>query len=124
MKRFSAALLALVLVTAAVSVVCFADQIAVPKTEAIFPGVTQVTYVGETFVFTTTVKLSARFECIAANQIRIQVRTYLGPRQEMELAPGPALRIYWEGQDETLYDGTPPEEWTGIVLTEGGLTEK
>jgi hypothetical protein len=101
-----------------------AQQLPVPKTEAVFPGVTSVSYAGETFVFTTTVKLSAKFEWIGGNQIRIQVRTNTTPREGMELVPGQALRIYWEGEGETLYDGTPPSEWIGIVLTEGGLTEK
>jgi len=124
MKKLSAVVFFFVLVAAIGSSVCMAQQLPAPKTEAVFPGVTSVLYAGETFVFTTTVKLSAKFEWIGGNQIRIQVRTSSTPRQGMELAPGQALRIYWEDEDETLYDGTPPSEWSGIVLTEGGFTEK
>lgn len=124
MKTFSAVLFALVLVIAATSAVCVAQHLLVPTTVAVFPGTTEVDYAGETFIFTTTVKLSAKFEWIGGNQVRIQVKTNPGPHEGMELAPGQTLRIYWEGQDEILYDGTPPGEWTGIVLTEGGLTEK
>jgi hypothetical protein len=121
MRKFSAVL---VVVALAVAVAAFAEQLPVPKTEAVFPGVTRVSYVGQTFVFTTTVKLSARFEVISDNQIQIKVRTNLVPRDMGALAPGEMLKIYWEDGDQILFDGTPPEEWIGIVLTEGGLTEK
>jgi len=121
MRKLSAVL---VVVALAVAVAAFADQLPVPKTEAVFPGITRVNYVGETFVFTTTVKLSARFEVISDNQIRIKVKTSLTPREMGALAPSDMLKIYWEDGDQTLFDGTPPDEWTGIVLTEGGLTEK
>ena len=121
MRKLSAVLFVVGLV---VAVATYAEQLPVPKTEAVFPGVTRVQYVGQTFVFTTTVKLSAKFEVISDNQIQIKVKTALTPREMTALAPGEMLRIYWEDGDETLFDGTPPEEWTGFVLTEGGLTEK
>ncbi len=121
MRKLSAVFIVLAL---AVAVAAFAEQLPVPKTEAVFPGITRVSYVGETFVFTTTVRLSAKFEVISDNQIQIQIKTALTPREMGALAPGEMLRIYWEDGDQTLFDGTPPEEWTGVVLTEGGLTEK
>ena len=121
MKRLSAVLLIVGLV---VAMAAYAEQLPVPKTEAVFPGITRVQYVGETFVFTTTVRLSAKFEVISDNQIQIKIKTALSPREMAALAPGEMLRIYWEDGDQTLYDGTPPEEWIGVVLTEGGLTEK
>ncbi len=122
MKHLSVVVLALVLVFA---VVCIAEQLPVPKTEAVLPGVTRVMYANQTFVITTTVKLTARFECVNFDQIQIKVRTNLTPREGMALAPGQMLRIYWQDGDETIYDGMPPDgEWTGLVQTEGGLTEK
>jgi len=121
MRKLSAVLFVVGLV---VAMAAYAEQLPVPKTEAVFPGVTRVQYVGETFVFTTTVKLSARFEVVSDNQIQIKVRTALTPREMTALAPGEMLRIYWEYGDQTLFDGAPPDEWTGYVLTEGGLTEK
>jgi hypothetical protein len=121
MRKFSAVL---VVLAVAVAVAAFAEQLPVPKTEAIFPGIARVSYVGETFVFTTTVKLSAKFEVISDNQIQIKIRTNTTPREMGALAPSEMLRIYWEDGDQILFDGTPPDEWTGIVLTEGGLTEK
>jgi len=124
MKKLWAVLFVFVVVAAIGSSVCMAQQLPAPKTEAVFPGITTILYADETFVFTTTVKLSARFEWIGGNQIRILVRTTTTPREGMQLAPGQALRIYWEDEDEVLYDGTPPTEWSGIVLTEGGFTEK
>ena len=121
MRKLSAVLFIVGLV---VAMAAYAEQLPVPKTEAIFPGITRVNYVGETFVFTTTVKLSAKFEVISDNQIQIKVKTAMSPRDMMALAPGEMLRIYWEDGDQILFDGTPPEEWIGVVLTEGGLTEK
>jgi hypothetical protein len=121
MRKLSAVLF---VVGLALAVAAVAEQLPVPKTEAIFPGVTRVSYVGETFVFTTTVKLSAKFEVLSDNQIQIKVKTVLSAREMASLAPGEMLRIYWEDGDQTLFEGTPPEEWIGIVLTEGGLTEK
>lgn len=126
MKRASAVLFILALVLTATSTVCMAQQLPVPTIVAVFPGLTEVPYAGETFIFTSTVKLSAKFEWIGGDQIRIQVRTSAGSVASgpMELAPGPVLKICWEGHDDCLYNGTPPAEWTGIVRTEGGFTEK
>jgi hypothetical protein len=122
MRKLSAVLLAVGLV---ITVAAVAEQLPVPKTEAVFPGVTKVLYAGETFVFTTTIKLSAKFEAVSPNRIQIKIKTTLTLRDGPALAPGDMLRIYWEDGDETLYDGTVPDsEWTGFVLTEGGLTEK
>jgi ABC-type glycerol-3-phosphate transport system substrate-binding protein len=122
MRKLSAVLLAVGLV---ISVAAVAEQLPAPKTEAIFPGVTKVLYAGETFVFTTTVKLSAKFEAAYPDRIQIKVKTSATLRDGMALAPGDMVRIYWEDGDETLYNGMPPEnEWIGMVLTEGGLTEK
>jgi hypothetical protein len=126
MKRALAVLFVLALLVTAAPAICTAQQLPVPTTVAVFPGVTEVPYAGQVFIITTTVKLSAKFEWIGGNEIRIQVRTNLGSTgsSPMELAPGPVLKICWEGHDDCLFDGTPPPEWTGIVRTEGGFTEK
>jgi hypothetical protein len=122
MRKLSTVLVAVVLVLAVVAV---AEQLPIPKTEAVFPGVTRVVYAGQTFVFTTTVKLSAKFEVLNDREIQIKIRTAATLRDNSALAPAEMLKIYWQDGDETLYDGTPPDgEWTGMVLTEGGLTEK
>ena len=102
-----------------------ADQLLVPKTVAVYPGVTRVLYAGQTFRFTTTERLSVRFEPVGMSEIQIRVKPTVTSRQTMSLTSGTTLQIYWEEGDETLYDGTPPDgEWSGLVLTEGGLTEK
>lgn len=110
--------------TTLASAVCVGQELPVPTIVAIFPGVTRVPYAHQTFVFTTTVRLSARFEWIGGNEIRLRVRTASGSTGPTALAPGGVLRICLEGSDECLYDGTPPPEWTGVVPTEGGFTEK
>ena len=126
MKRALAVLFVLALVVTATSTLCVAQQLPVPTTIAVFPGITEFEYAGETFIFTTTVKLSAKFEWIGGNEIRIQIRTNPGAAASgsMELVPGPTLKICWEGHDDCIYDGVPPGEWSGIVRTEGGFTEK
>jgi hypothetical protein len=102
-----------------------ADQLLVPKTVTVYPGVTRVLYAGQTFRFTTTERLSVRFEPVGMSEIQIRVKPTVTSRQKMSLTSGTTLQIYWEEGDETLYDGTPPDgEWSGLVLTEGGLTEK
>lgn len=124
MRRCILSLLAIAAALALIPNLSPADQLPVPITEAVFPGVTRINYANQTFVFTTTVKLSAHFEYLLPGEIHMKVKL-AGTRDGMALAPGQMLRIYWENGDETLYDGTPPDgEWTGIVLTEGGMTEK
>lgn len=125
MRRFAVAILAVALVTLWGSMPCVADQLPAPKTESVFPGITKICYANETFVFTTTVKLSATFEYLPSNEVRIRVRTNIAVHEGMSLAPGQMMRIYWEDGDELLYDGLPPDgEWIGLVQTEGGFTEK
>ena len=124
MRRFVLASLALVLLLP-LAAPCFGQALPAPKTEAIFPGVTRINYAGQVFVFTTTVRLSATFLSVGFDRIQIQVKTNYTLAEGMSLAPGQMVRIYWEEGDENLYDGDPPENgWMGLVLTEGGLTEK
>lgn len=126
MRPVSQSLLALLLVvTLVIPGVLIAQQLPVQKTVAVFPGVTSIDYAGQTFVITTPVKLSAKFETISWTEIRITVKTGPSHRSGVSPAPGQTLQIYWEEGDEILFEGDPPaDEWTGIVLTEGGFTEK
>jgi hypothetical protein len=58
------------------------------------------------------------------NIIQLKVKAS-NPSTEGAMAPMQTVRIYWENGDEVVYDDVPPtSEWTGQVLTEGGLTEK
>jgi hypothetical protein len=127
MRPVSKYLLALLLVVTLVTPgILIAQQLPVPKTVAVFPGVTDVDYAGQTFIITTPVKLSVKFETISWTEIRITVKT--GPSHRSGPSPAPTqqiLQIYWEDGDEIIYEGEPPsEEWIGIVLSEGGFTEK
>ncbi len=101
-----------------------AQQLPVPRTEAVYPGITTVTYAGNSFTFNTTVRLTVKFDWVVPNIIQIKVKAS-NPSMEGAMAPMQTLRIYWEEGDEVVYDDVPPtSEWTGQVLTEGGLTEK
>jgi hypothetical protein len=125
MRRFAAALFAVLLLIPAAYLPCLGDQLPAPKTESVFPGTARIYYANQTFVFTTTVKLSATFEYALPGVIHIRVKTSAQPSGGPSLASGQTLSIYWENGDETLYDGAPPDgEWTGGVQTEGGMTEK
>jgi hypothetical protein len=122
MKRFSAGLMVLVLLVAAV---CVADQLPIPITEKIAPGTAEVVYAGNTFVFTTSVKLTAKFQFFLPNRIEIRVSSQYTGTEGPDPVSSATVSIYWQDGDETLYNGAPPtSEWTGLVLTEGGLTEK
>jgi hypothetical protein len=104
-----------------------AQQLPMPMQKSILPGVTHVDYAGQTFVFTTAVKLTAKFEAAFPNEIRITIKTAPSHRSGGSLAPSgtPVLRIYWLEGDEVVFEGDPPEDpWSDIILTEGGFTEK
>ena len=126
MRPVTRSLLALLLVaTLVIPGVLVAQQLPVPKTVAVFPGVMDVDYAEQTFVITSPVKLSIKFETISWTEIRITIKTGPSHRMGVSAAPGQTLKIYWEEGDEVIFEGDPPsEEWTGIVLTEGGFTEK
>ena len=124
MRVVTGTIFALMLVVALVSPGLMAQQLPMPLQKIIYPGATTVEYAGETLVFTTSVALVANFHFISVNEIEVIVRTHSGGRATTN-APGNMLRIYWQDEDRFIYDGEPPEdEWTGILLTEGGFTEK
>jgi len=125
MRVVTGTILALMLVVALVSPgLLTAQQLPLPVQKIIYPGVTTVEYASETLVFTTSVPLVAGFKFISSNEIEVTVRTHTSGRPGSN-APGNILRIYWQDEDRFIYDGEPPEdEWSGILLTEGGFTEK
>jgi hypothetical protein len=127
MRGFTRACFAVLLVTVlALPGLSVAEQIPMPVQKVILPGVTTVNYAAQTFVFTSAIKLTAKFEAAFPNEIRITIKTAPSHRSAA-LAPGgqALLRIYWLDGDEVLFEGDPPEDpWSDIILTEGGFTEK
>jgi hypothetical protein len=125
MRVVTGTILALMLVVALVSPgFLMAQQLPMPLQKTIYPGITTVEYASQTLVFTTSVTLLAKFQFVSANEIEVSIRTHTGGRAAAN-APGSMLRIYWQDEDLDIYDGEPPDdEWTGILLTEGGFTEK
>ncbi|UCG50654.1 MAG: hypothetical protein JSW58_10630 [Candidatus Latescibacterota bacterium] len=125
MRVFPRILLAFVLAVVLASPgALMAQQLPLPMQKAIPQGITTVEYAQQTLVFTTSVPLIANFQFISENEIEVRVRTRSSGQQGGN-APGNILRIWWEEGDEFIYDGEPPEEeWSGILLTEGGFTEK
>ena len=125
MRAVTGTIFALMLVVALVSPgFLMAQQLPMPMQKIIYPGATTVEYASETLVFTTSVPLLAKFQFVSVNEIEVSVRTHTGGRAGTN-APGNMLRIYWQDEDRIIYEGEPPEEeWAGILLTEGGFTEK
>jgi len=117
-------LLAIALLLVVAPIPSQGDRIPVPVTEAVFPPSARLMYAGESFVFNTTVKLSVTFEFRLPNEIHLKVRVGV-PLQTLSSTVVQNVQIYWEEGNEDLYNGIPPEgEWTGVILTEGGMTEK
>lgn len=106
-----------------------ARQLAFPKDTTVLPGVTTLTYAGETLTFTTAVALQVKFRMPAAGQVEVMFRQHPNwaawPAPPGAAPPAEELNIFWDDFGEDVFDGDAPDpDWGGIVLTEGGWTEK
>jgi hypothetical protein len=114
-----------VLATILVPLTLFADQLPIPLDKKLSPGVTDVTYAGQTLRFSTPVPLVIRFEPQTITQIKLTVRAYGSPAGGAQGVSGGQLSIYWQNWDTDVYSGPPPSaDWEGILNTESGFTEK
>jgi hypothetical protein len=124
MQRYAKALIALLVVCSLVlPSALLSQQLAVPVNKSILPGVTNIEYAGQTLVFTSSVALRVKLQMVSLKEIELTVLSRPGEAQGAP-AQGGGLQIWWENWDEELYDGEPPDSWTGILNTEGGWTEK
>jgi len=103
-----------------------AGQLAVPMEKKILPGSpVVVTYAGQNLRFSTPTAIVIRLEPLTETQIRLTVRPYGSAGGAQGASSQNDLIIYWEDFGTNVYTGPPPEEeWTGILLTESGFTEK
>lgn len=124
MRLFLRAVVAsLLIVLLAAPAALFADQLLLPRDVVILPGVTTIEYGGHAFVFTTNAQIKAKFRLLG-NTVEMRVKAvYNVPSSGEGATSVQYVNIYWNNQDETVYEGTA-EEWIELLFTEGGFTEK
>lgn len=126
-SRSRALVAALVILSVVLATAVMADGLATPLKKKLAPGVTSVTYGGETVTFTTAVFLQVEFRMtgsINAPIIEIKATALLGQGGPQGTS-GTDVEIFWEDQGEELYSGSAPTvTWTGEIQGEGGWTEK
>ena len=101
------------------------QQLPAPVEESVAPGVSTIYYAGQTLRFTTDVPLKVFLSAVAPDRI------FLKFRAPASYVPGGSstsavVEVYWENWSNEIYEGPPPTTppWEGILLTEGGFTEK
>ncbi|MCZ6766002.1 MAG: hypothetical protein O7D32_03635 [bacterium] len=122
--RSRALIAALVILSMVLATAVIADGLASPLKKKLAPGVTTVSYGGETLTFTTTVFLQIEFRMIGSvNAPIIEIKAAVLPGNGgPQGTSGTVIQIYWEDQGEELYSGS--SNWTGEIPGEGGWTEK
>ena len=112
----------------ALSVPAFADQLPVPLEKDIIPGITHLSYAGQSFVFETSVLIHVSFVSKGFTFIELKFKTQpaAGSRGgASQASPDDQIAIHWNEWEVDIYTGPPPlEEWEGILHTESGFTEK
>ena len=99
-------------------------ELAAPLETGVAPGQTTLYYAGQALRFTTDVALKISLSAPEPGKIKLVVKARGVPGGGS--APVSTIQIYWENWDNEIYAGPPPvgEEWSGILLTESGFTEK
>ena len=102
------------------------DQLPAKLDQDVFPGVTEITYAGENFVFNNTVSIHVTFTALEPTRIELKFKV-LGQRGGGDYNPQQEdqIQIDWVNWGTELYSGNPPVEPWGVILdTEAGYTEK
>jgi hypothetical protein len=101
------------------------QQLPIPAEESVAPGVSTIYYAGQALRFTTDVPLKVFLSAISPTRILLKFRA------PSSYVPGGSstsakVEVYWENWSNEIYEGPPPTTppWEGILLTEGGFTEK
>lgn len=120
------AVIGVVLAVILAPVALFGDQLPQPIEKKIPPGVTTISYGGQSLRFTAPITIVIKLEPVTLTQIKLSVWAY-GSGSGAQTAQGPNLDIYWINFSNTIYSGpTPPDSapWQGLLDTESGYTEK
>jgi hypothetical protein len=102
-----------------------ADRLPAPMEKKLSAGIHTINYAGQDLRFTTPVVLMVRLEPLSTNQIKLTVTGY-GTSSGAQGVSGVDMNIYWENFQSDVYDGPAPinTQWTGVLYTESGFTEK
>jgi hypothetical protein len=95
-----------------------------PLEQTILPGMTTVHYAGQVLEFTTTAPIFLKLKVIGPSTIDITVTSKSHSQPPRNAPQEDSLEIVWKQWQMYLYTGTVPDEWSGIMDTEGGFTEK
>ncbi len=127
MKLLRTVLAALALIALLVPTVGLGDQLPVPLEKKITAGTTNVTYLGQTLRFTTSVPLLVKCDAESSTRFKMTVTLYPGT----PLPNGPNtyaaenLYIYWSNFGTDVYNGgIPSGELTTWLNTEGGFVDR
>jgi hypothetical protein len=102
------------------------DQLPGKLEQSVFPGITEISYAGESFVFDTSVAIHVTFTAMGPTSIELKFKV-LGQRAGGGNAPQQEdeIQIDWLDWGTELYSGSPPTDPWGVILdTESGYTEK
>ncbi|MFH1754266.1 MAG: hypothetical protein ABIA59_01055 [Candidatus Latescibacterota bacterium] len=118
-------LLCLLILVISVPATVLSDQLPAKLEQSVFPGITEITYAGEEFVFNTTVSVHVTFTALGPSRIELKFKV-LGQRSGGYIPSAvDQIQIAWVTWNTELYSGTPPTTpWGAILDTESGYTEK
>jgi hypothetical protein len=117
-------LLCLLIIIISVPATVLADQLPATLEQDVFPGVTEIIYAEQDFVFDTTVAIHVTFSALGPNRIELKFKV-LGQRGDYIPSQEDQVQINWLDWDTELYSGSPPTDPWGVILdTESGYTEK
>lgn len=112
----------------ALSVPAFADQLPAPLEKDLLPGITTISYAGQSFVFETAVPLHVSFVSKGFTLIELKFKVYSTAASRggaLPASPNDQIAIHWNEWNVDVYTGPPPlGVWEGILNTESGFTEK
>ena len=102
-----------------------ADRLPAPMEKKLSAGVHSISYAGQGLRFPPPVVLVVRLEPLSTNQIKLTVTGY-GTSSGAQGVSGLDMNIYWENFQNDVYNGPAPinTQWTGVLYTESGFTEK
>lgn len=101
----------------------FGDQL--PLEKKVAPGISFVTYQGQTLRFVTPVNLSVSIESVSTSVIHLK---FLAPGTVGSRTTSAETRVavYWVNFGTDVYNGAPPvgQAWEGDLNTEGGFVDR
>ena len=103
------------------------DQLPAPLEKKINPGISSVSYMGQTIRFVTPAALLVKCDPEDTTHFRMSVSLYPGtPVPNSVGSNAENLNIYWTNYSTEVYNGGVPmgEPWTGSFNTEGGFVDR